>query len=139
MCSLLISNSFCLFKVYVKTIKKHFEQDWTCNLITASINIKVILSVIGNSQCLTDGRCSWGLGIFLFKDKSTISGFAPPCRQLILYRFLECLSIHYHYWVPSESKNRWSLSASIISLAILKRWSMSFTATRILLIWFSSQ
>ena len=41
--------------------------------------------------------------------------------------------------VPLESKNRWSLSAFIISLA---RWNgrfMFFTAMRILSIWFSSQ
>ena len=30
--------------------------------------------------------------------------------------------------VPSESKNRWNLSVSIISLARLKKWSMFFTA-----------
>ena len=39
-CSLLVSNSFRLFKAYVKTIKKHFEQG-LLPLKTASMNIKV--------------------------------------------------------------------------------------------------
>ena len=38
--------------------------------------------------------------------------------------------------VPSESKYKWSLSISIISMVRLKRWSMFFTATRTLSIWF---
>ena len=31
-----------------------------------------------------------------FKNRSTISGFVLPCRQLILCRFLGFLGIHYH-------------------------------------------
>ena len=46
---------FCLFKVYVKTIKIHFEQDLLL-LKTASMNIKVQPVVILNIQCLTDMR-----------------------------------------------------------------------------------
>ena len=54
------------------------------------------MSIIENSQCLADTRCFQGLGIFLFQNKSTISGFVPLYRQLILCRFLEFLGIHYH-------------------------------------------
>ena len=40
--------------------------------------------------------------------------------------------------VPSENKNRWRLSALIISLAWRKRWSMFSTGIRILSIWLSN-
>ena len=30
------------------------------------------------------------------QNRSTISEFVSPCRQLILYRFLGFLGIHYH-------------------------------------------
>ena len=43
-----------------------------------------------------DKRCFWGLNIFLIQNRSTISGFVPLCRQLILYHFLGFLGIHYH-------------------------------------------
>ena len=41
--------------------------------------------------------------------------------------------------VPSESKNRWSISAFIIWLARWKRWSTFSTAVGILSIWFLSE
>ena len=34
--------------------------------------------------------------MFLFQNKSTISRFVLPCRQLILFHFLGFLNIHYH-------------------------------------------
>ena len=56
-CSLLVSNSFRLFKVYVKTIKNTLNKAKLVLLVTASMNIKVILSIIENNRCLTDERC----------------------------------------------------------------------------------
>ena len=108
--------------------------------ITASMNMKVILSIIENNQCLTDDRCFWGLSNSLFQNRSIISGFVLLCRQLTLYRFPGCLNIHYHQFECCQKvKKRWRLSASIISLAIRKRWSMFFAATGILSIWSLSQ
>ena len=43
-----------------------------------------------------DNQCFWGLSIFLFQNRSTVFRNFPPCRRLILYRFLDCLGIHYH-------------------------------------------
>ena len=60
------------------------------------MSIKVILSIIENNRCLTDIRCFSGFNIFPIQNRSTISGFILPYRQLILYRFLGYLSIHYH-------------------------------------------
>ena len=36
------------------------------------------------------------LKYLLFQNRSAISGFAPPCKQLILCRSLGLLGIHYH-------------------------------------------
>ena len=36
------------------------------------------------------------LKIFLIQNRSKIFGFVLLCRQLILYRFLGFLGIHYH-------------------------------------------
>ena len=58
------------------------------------MNIKVIFEY--HRKCLTDMRCFWGLNIFSIQNRSTISGFVSPCRQLILYRFPGFLGIHSH-------------------------------------------
>ena len=60
------------------------------------MNIKVILSIIENNRCLRDEKYFWGLNIFSIQNRSTISGFVPPHRQLILYPFQGCLSIHHY-------------------------------------------
>ena len=44
--------------IYVKPIKKNtLNKTRHVPLITASMNIKVILSIIENNRCLTDERC----------------------------------------------------------------------------------
>ena len=43
-----------------------------------------------------DKRCFWSLSIFSIQNRSIIFGFVPMCRQLILYRFPGCWSIHLH-------------------------------------------
>ena len=45
---------------------------------------------------LMEKWCFWGLSIFLIQNRWTIFGFVPLCRQLILYRFLGFLGVHYH-------------------------------------------
>ena len=58
--------------------------------------IKLILSIIEKNRCLTDMRCFWSLTIFSIQNRSRFFRFVPPCRQLILYRFLGFLGISYH-------------------------------------------
>ena len=84
------------FRTLCTCSKNTLNKNKPVLLITASMNIKVILSIIENNQCLTDRRCFWGLSIFLFQNRSIISGFVLLCRQLTLYRFPGCLNIHYH-------------------------------------------
>ena len=44
-----------------------------------------------------DKRCFWGLSIYLFNSKKIDNfWFVPLCKQLIMYRFLGFLGIHYH-------------------------------------------
>ena len=50
-----------------------------------------------------DKRCFRGLSIFLIQKRSTIFGFVPLCRLLILYRFLGYLSIHSHQSVYRQN------------------------------------
>ena len=97
--------------------------------------------IIKNSQYLMDKRCFWSLSIFSIQNRSSVFGFVPLWRQLILYRFLGYLSIHSHQFEcrQKKKKNRWNLSTSIISPARWKRWSMFFMSIGILWIWFSSQ
>ena len=145
-CSLIFSNSFRLFKVYVKPLKKTL---WTRLklLITASIklHIKVILkkqppgkqpSVIKNNQCLID-KMFLRLK-YLFNSKQIDNFWICSSVQVINSVPFSRPSRYSlsSIRVPSESKNRWSLSASIISLARWKRWFMFFTTMGILSTWF---
>ena len=104
--SYLLLTRFELFSLDQSICKDYKKTLWT-RLITASMkqHIKVTFkkeppgrqpSVIKNNQCLTGKRYFWGLNIFLIQNRPTIFGFVLPCRQLIVYRFLGFLGIHYH-------------------------------------------
>ena len=53
-----------------------------------------------------DKRCFWGLDISSIQNRSNISGFVPPWRQLILYRLLGYLSIHPHQFESTVRKQK---------------------------------
>ena len=90
-------NMFRLFKAYGKTIKNTLNKTCTAynrfdeTAYQSYFEEAATRFVIKNNQCLIDRRCFWGLGIFSIQNRSTIFGFVPLCRQLILYRFIVCL------------------------------------------------
>ena len=81
-------NMFRLFKAICKDYKNTLNKTMYC--------LKLLRFHIMDMICL------WGLSIFLYQNRSTVFRFVPLCRRLILYRFLDCLSIHYYQFECSQ-------------------------------------
>ena len=91
-------------KSYVKTIKKRFEQDYSCTAYNR-FNEHQNYSEYHIVFCLKHhDQCFWGLGIFSVQNRSTISGFVPLYRRLTLYHIPGFLSIRYYQFEYRKKK-----------------------------------